>query len=222
MTPFILVGSIELENSENALKERIGVSSLEYAQLVADRINEYLYYRYQDTKIWATADIILEFLSFDENSNLSRYLSEVKEHYKDYYYVICLNDKGQVIASSDQGIIGTHLSSEKGFWEAMNGNSYIQDVEYNRVALGYTIVFYVPVKSNSGKVVGVLSSALKWSKVHEMVYKLQIRGKEQDVRNHIMVTNKDGLIISCFNPHEMFRDNLIQLGMNSAKYASKG
>lgn len=224
--PLTVSGMIFLRQSQNALKEQISVSSLEFAQLTTTAINLYLHEEYEENQILASLDTLQEVVNDDKDGRISKLLIHIEsiEYDKDDYYLAALNVNGQVVASSNPEIIGVNYSKEKWFQAAMNGIDGMEDVAYHKPAGGYALILSSPIKdlSDSTKVIGVMLTALKWEGVNELNVGLKLRGKKQNVRDHIMLTNKDGLAISCFDPDEMFTDNLVKMGMKSSKYAQEG
>jgi signal transduction histidine kinase len=224
--PFTALGLIAMRNSKNALKERIAVSSLEYANLAMTTISVYLYEELEENQILASLDTLQEVVTDDRDGHISKLLNNIEaiDYDKDDYYLACLNVKGQVVASSNPEIIGIDFSNEGWFREALNGKDGMQDVMYHKPAQGYAIILSSPIKdiTDSTKVIGVMFTALEWDEVNQMSIGLKIGGKEQTESDHIMLTNKDGLVISCFDSDEMFTTNLVKIGMKSAKYAQEG
>ncbi|MGR3309477.1 MAG: PAS domain S-box protein [Candidatus Brocadiales bacterium] len=224
--PLAALGLIALRNSKNALKEKIAVSSLEYANLAMTTINVYLQGEYEENQILSGLYALQDVVNNDRDGRISELLTTIEalEYDKDDYYLACLNVKGQVVASSNPEIIGIDFSAERWCQEALNGKDGMQDVTYHKPAQGYAIILYSTIKdmSDPTKVIGVMFTPLKWEDVNKIVIGLKVGGEDRTQSNHIMLTNKDGLVISCFNPGEMFTDNLIKIGMKSAKYAQEG
>jgi PAS domain S-box-containing protein len=100
----------------------------------------------------------------------------------------------------------------------------MQDVAVNPLAGAHAVVISFPIRGPApgGEVQGVLSAALKWDKVNSMIIEVEIEGRPQTLADHFMLTNRDGLVISCFDPAEMFTTNLSALGMQSSLSAREG
>lgn len=221
--PLGIIGLIVMEDSRDTLYEQIGLSSLEYARLTAERINEYLYFEYKNNKAWASNGVMMDVLTDDVEGNISILLKNIQNNHGDYYYIACLNRNGTIIASGDSNIIGENLSKQPGFRKALNGETYVEDVKHDDIVKNYVLTFWIPIKklSNPHEIIGVLCSTLKWGVVNEMVYLLRIQNNKQDISNHIMLTDNNGLVIFCVDPHEIFTTNLIKFGMKSAKHAQQ-
>ena len=221
--PVITIGLVEIRKSREALKKQMGSSSLELARTSMKRINEYLYSKYVNIQGWTKNKCLNGITNGDKYGNIYQFLVGLAEIHDEYHYINCLNKEGLVIASSNTDLIGRDLSAYKGFKEALNGNKTMQDVAFNELAGEYAIVMSAPVRDipSQSEVIGVLTVALKWDNVNEMITGLKVGGMEQSEANHIMLINKEGLVTSCFDPGEMFSDNLIKNGMKSAAYAQE-
>ncbi len=219
--PVALVIWSETLQDRRILEEQVGASSLEYARLSLQRINEYLYSKFEDVHSWAHT-ISHEDIEEDRQRNrISTFLSHMTEMSGPYYHAVLLDTKGKIIAASGPGLLGQNLSAEPGFDRALKGHHDVQDVGLNTTAGDYAVVISIPVTQadDESRVVGVLSAAVKWEKISQMIGTLRIAGRMQNIRDHLMLINSKGLIISCFDPNEMFKTNLIDKGLKSAKYA---
>lgn len=224
VTSFGIVGSLSMISTKKALTENITRGSFEFTQIAMMRINEYLYERYSDIQGWAAEDEMQGILTNDKDGHIANHLIENATSYEQYHYIISMNRTGRVIASSDSKLMGMDFSSTEGFQIASRGKPHIQDVKYNEIAKDYVVIFSYPVMhaSRREEVIGVIASYLKWEIINKMNINLKIMGREQNEANHIMLTRKDGQVISCSEPEEMFTTNLVTIGMRSAKFAQEG
>ncbi|MBM4054665.1 MAG: HAMP domain-containing protein [Planctomycetes bacterium] len=224
--PVAIFGFIAIRDSRSTLTEQIGASSLEYAQLSMQRINEYLYSKCLEMQRWAKDRSMKNVVNNDKNGRISRYIVNVANNYDEYYFISCLNNEGKIIASSDAALIGKDCSADNSFRQTMEGKGAfcIRDIEYDTRMGGYALIISVPIKDTTmqSKTIGVLSAALKWEMVNKKISGLKIAGKTQDEANHVNLTNKEGLVISCYAKDKMFSANMVKLGMKSAKYAREG
>ncbi len=223
IVPVTTLVVFEVRRDQETLEKQIGISSLEFTRLAMRRINEYLYFKLGDVQSWENHIEQGAISRGDDGGYISDYLKKLLESYDEYYYIICLNKKGLVVASSDVELLGMDMETDLDIQKALHGNLIIQDVSSNRMAGGYAIVISVPItdRSTQTMTIGAVSAALRWDKVNEMIADLEIGGKKQDIADHIMLTNNDGQVISCFDNKKMFSTNLISMGLESAKYAQK-
>lgn len=220
--PVAIVGLIAIKDGQASLEKQIGATSLEFARLSLQRISEYLHSKYVDVQRWAR-DHMEDISTDDRDGRIREFLVTLLQHRDEFYYVACMNIRGQIVASSHDALIGVAHSSAPGFKEALNGVPNIQDVAFNERFGGYALVISVPItdRTDQSKVLGVLSAVLKWQKVNEMIIHLKIGGEKQNLANHIMLTDHTGLATSCFDPREMFTANLTEFGMKSSQYAQE-
>ncbi len=213
----------EIKRDQKTLEKQIGISSLEFTHLALRRINEYLKFKLEDVQGWRNNINHKDIATGDESGSISSYFKRLSESCDEYYYIIALNKKGRIVSSSDVKLVGAYLDTDTEVQKVLEGNMIIQDVSFNRMAGGYAIVFSVPIsdKGSQAETVGVVSAALRWDKVNEMISDLKVGGKKQDMANHFMLINKDGQVISCFDEEQMFSTNLIGIGLRSAKYAQE-
>ncbi len=221
--PFLGLGLIEITRDRKTLKEQIGINSLELSRSLMRHIDGYLYTKYVNIQGWTKNKCLNGITSGDEYGDISQFLVSLAKIHDEYYYINCLNTNGQVVASNNIDLKGRDMSADAGFKEALNGNQTMQDVAFNETAGGYAVVMSTPVWDipEQSEIIGVLTVALKWDKVNEMITSIRVGGKEQTEANHIMLLNGDGLAISCFDKKEIFSNNLIEAGMKSAKYAQE-
>ena len=218
--PVVVIGYIATVWSTRSLERQIGESSLEFARLSLLRITESLYTKFETVNSWPYAMNLVEVMETGHLSEVSSTLDYLATIHDEYYYIV-LADPYNIVASSDRTLIGSQLPPFSGLAGAMNGKPKVKDVAFNPIAGGHSLVITVPIKrpGDDSKIIGVLSVALKWQEVNRMITGLQIDGQSQDIDNHLMLINNDGLVISCFGSEEMFTTNLIDIGMASARYA---
>ena len=221
--PVTVLVMFETRRDQETLEKQIGVSSLEFARLAMRRINEYLYFRLEDVQSWGNKIKQDELFADYQNGSVSDYLRKVLEDCDEYYYINCLDREGRIVASSNIKLVGIGMEDNLEIQKALQGRLIMQDVSFNTMAGGNAIVISVPIsdKSTRTKTIGVVSAALRWGKVNQMIANLEISGKEQNISDHIMLANKDGLVISCFDNEKIFSINLINMGLKSAKFAQE-
>ena len=223
VVPTSTIVLIEINRDQKTLKEQIGISSLEFARLAMKRICEYINEKQVDVQRLAKNMGLQCIGNYNKNDTLNQYLTNLRQDYDEFAYVNYLDTKGVIVASSNVKLTGSDMSSNSGYNSALDGNDTIQDVVFDEIAEEFTLIIFVPIKNvtEQAEVVGVISASLKWEKVNEMIAGLDVKGERQNMANHIMLTNKDGLVISCFEPAQMFSTNLFDMGLKSFQYARK-
>jgi PAS domain S-box-containing protein len=225
LPPLVTVAVIARTLAQQTLYQNIGEQSLHIVEIAAGRINEYLHGQWKDIRNWAAVhEELARVNEGDRDGRISALLAKIKRHQDELSYLVCADRNGSVVAASDQRLLGATLSADLGFTTALKGRGNLQDVAYDGLVRDYTLKVLTPIRDegDGSAVVGVLCCALDWSKIQEMFYSLRIRGRPRDIGSHFMLVNNDGLAIVGHDRGDMFKDNLIALGMRSALEAQRG
>lgn len=224
--PVVVIGIIETNKIQESLHEQIGASSLEYTRLSLQRVNEFLYMKWcEDIQSWPHAMSLGRIVEPGFRNGLSQKLEHMLGvHDEEYYYVVVAGMDGRVVAATNPELLNRNLIGSPGFKKASIGTPDLQDVTFDPMAEGYALVISAPVTDsvNHTEVVGVLSAALKWSRVNEMIIGLKIDGQVQSEENHLMLLNRDGFLLSGVDGEELFTNNIAEIGMKSVQYALDG
>ncbi|MHC4213127.1 MAG: PAS domain S-box protein [Planctomycetota bacterium] len=218
--PVALVVLNESIKDRNVVQEQVGASSLEYARLSLQRINEYLYSKLEDVRSFSYIVSRQGFANDQRRRHVSGFLEHITQTNDEYYYIVLLDTDGDVIAADKPSLIGANLSTEPGCVTALTGQQQIQDVSFNEAAGDYAVIISMPVTmpDDTSIVTGVICAAVKWSKISEMIGTLKIANKPQSLADHLMLINSQGLVISCFDQKRMFKTNLIDTGSKPAQF----
>ena len=221
ITPVLIMGLVGTTRAQRILEQQIGIDSLELARLTLERISEHLYSEFHIMRSWPHVISLAEAIDESHYAGISEQLANIQEIHNEYYSIVLQDEKGKIVASSATEMIGRNLSGEPAFREAIGGKPSVQDVAFNAIAGGWAVAISVPVMDSheGSQVKAVLSAALKWDTVNEMVTSLKLAGRPQRESDHFMLLNSEGVVISCFDRTELFTENLIRVGMDSAKYA---
>ena len=221
--PVLIIGLIGTTKAQHALEQQVGVDSLELARLTLERISEYLHTEFEDVRSWPHLVNLTGAADESHYTRISEGLARIQEIHNEYYNITMLDKEGEIVASSDTNLIGRNLSQEPGFQEAIGGKPNIQDVAFNTTAGEWAVTISVPVMESHEdlQVKTVLSAVLKWDTINAMITDLKLAGHPQRESDHFMLFNSEGTVISCFDKAELFTENLIAVGMDSAKYASE-
>ena len=204
----------------HVLREQVGESSLEFARLGLRKIEEFVYLKYESAHTWARVVEHWDSMHNDRRSGFSDYLALMVEKSEDFFYVAVLNEKGNIIASSDSTLLGRKFPDSQDLGQLDHGQASIHGPMLDPLVNKQAVIFSIPVSDHEGSEMGtLLRASLKWTRVTEMINMLQIGGAEQSKADHFMLFDREGLTISCFVLEEMFKENLIEHGMDSAKYA---
>ncbi|HDY87989.1 MAG TPA: hypothetical protein ENH82_07750, partial [bacterium] len=223
IVPVILLGIFAIKTGTDALMKNIGTASIDLSHSVTDRINDHLLHDYRDSLAWSKNELFTSALETGVNDKVVQLLENINFQGHDNHYIALVNREGKVIASSRPEIfpLEPYFAKSEGWEKALKGLPAFDEPSYEDALEDYSLNMYAPVKNSrdDSRIAGVLVTAFKWSHLNDMVSTMKIRGKTQDMADHVMVTMKNGLAISSYDPEEMFTENLINLGMASAKNA---
>ena len=219
--PIVTVVLVDMAMVRPVLYQQVGTSSVELARLSLGRINEYLYAQFEHVRIWSTSFAREDIAHALGRERMSQSLAENVDIHGEFHYAIVLDPSGEVVAASDDDLVGRRLSGDPGFRAAMRGEPSVQDVALDPLVGTYSVVISFPI-GDPQEARGVVSAALKWDNVNRIVTEVEIAGKAQTLADHLMLTNSDGLVISCYDPGEMFITNLVERGMKSSANALAG
>lgn len=138
--------------------------------------------------------------------------------------VFLVDPSGTITFSTRPAEAGTSITTEAWFQAALRGEKAFGEVKRDEASGRAVIPLAVPIFRDSGSrtPVGVMAALYRWDEVGKLLGKFQIRGLPQDEANHFMLTDRNGLVIWCFDPSEILSHNLIEAGMISAREARAG
>jgi PAS domain S-box-containing protein len=222
--PVAIFGLLAIRNSHDSLQGELGESSLEYARLSLSQITDHLTFQFHELNYWAQLGFLQKLYKKTAESRTFRMVAFLASH-PQYHSIVWVDDQSRVVAAAGAAPEpGSDMSSYPGIQKALGGQQSIQDVSFDRLAGSYAMRLSVPIhfEEDPSKTIGALSVALKWDTINRMIAKLKVKGENQSTSDHIMLTNSEGLAISCVDPKEMFTANLVDLGMESARRARQG
>lgn len=221
LIPIGIGGLFSLWDSEEHLKKQIGENSLELARLMLRRVSEHFYAEIEDLRRFTLSDALDDTPSGDRDGRVKRFVCDLAEQDEGYRYAICLDVNGKAVASSTDGLAKEEFFEDSGFQKALENQSSIQG-PFPDVETGVTdLILTIPIKREGAGIIGVLRVSHEWDSVRESLLSMKIHGREQDVANHIMLVNKQGLTISCYDKKEMFRSRVAEEGLFSYRNAGE-
>ncbi len=222
--PVAIVGYFEIQDSQSALEKHIGDSSLELARMTLANIQEYLYTVTSQVQKWASDEAVG--LTWEAGRGLDHalvHMANLREANDEFALVALIKPDGSVLAAHPAEFANIDLRSNQAFKDALGGKTSLADVELNETVGDYVMTIACPIKASEEQdsVSTVLCVLLKWERIDRMITNIRINEKGQDYANHFMLTNRDGLTISCSNREELFKTNLDDVGMLSSQYAGQ-
>ncbi|MFH1287399.1 MAG: ATP-binding protein [bacterium] len=228
LVPFLVGGIMSFYNGRKALRDGIGRKLLESARNAMDKIDQNINNEIHDIEHWINNPTMNEVLTGDNNKNALSLLSSIMQAHPGYSHIDCINIKGEIVASSKVELLSKKIGIDMELEKALTGQISVSELHKDDLHKEAVISFYLPVSSDSNrdKVIGVLAAHLKLKEIHDAVNEIKIGEKKYSVSEHIMLIDKNGLVIYAppiaAERGHVFSLNLLETGMQSAKLAIDG
>jgi len=224
LAPLILIGVIAYKSGEEVIKKNLGIWSQQTAHEAMGRIDRRLYEAYRYVESLAGFDVMQDVLIDDVDGEITSLLTALVKKYTYYPRIDVLNQMGQVTASSDPELQGLDFKTQDLYKKAIGGLPYLEDVHLDGISKRWVVTFAFPVKAQfeEDKVIGVLSAQLELGGLFTVKELYEKDGTQYDA--HVMVQRGDGLVIAApeFEQQDIFRNNLVEKGLKSARLAARG
>ena len=111
LLPSMLLTYLAFHVTGNAIRSDIERNLRVEAATVSQNIDKMLFERLQNAHIWRQLEVMQDIRVNDVDKRLSNFLAELKSGYRDVYLeLLCTDNRGQVVASSNPASIGQHLA----------------------------------------------------------------------------------------------------------------
>lgn len=201
-----LVGAIR-----SKMNEIIAVRTADIAFDVIDKIDRNLFERNCDVQAWATFDKVIEYTQTKEqalHAQTTALLKKLVDIYEVYYDVFITDVSGTLIcAGVHQEWVGVDMSAKTWFQETLRtGAQVVNDMHYSDMIKGNTVGYNCPIRSQSGKVLGVLSTRFNWDFIFDIIDRAKVSTKGE-----ILVVNQSGIVIGSKNRGDILSRNISAL-----------
>jgi methyl-accepting chemotaxis protein len=176
LVPFTVSGvigylTIVAEAEKSAKREQKAV-----AESTATSLNVFMNDRVTDVLVWADQRLMKEALEVAEvREDASETMREMVKLYGSYIALFLIDTRGNCIASSWPGSVGSDMSGLETFKKAKLGKLDITDAHFNKLAEqidpssgGWSLGIGAPVKIG-GTVTGVVLAYLNWAPIEKIV-----------------------------------------------------
>lgn len=109
----------------------------------------------------------------------------------DYDAVYLMNKNGKCILSTDRKFIGQNYAFREYFKQTIQGHHYVSDILVGQTTNRPGLFFANPVRSQTGKIMGVVVLKIKGSDIWNIVNSLRV-----DSQNYAFLIDENGVIIS--------------------------
>lgn len=115
LLPSMLLAVLAFRFASDAMQAEIEQSLQVEASTVSQDIDKMLFERFQNAHTWGRLEVMQEIPLGDVDKRLSKFLNGVKSGYRDMYdELLCTDDSGHVIASSNAASLGRIVASADG------------------------------------------------------------------------------------------------------------
>ncbi len=224
LVPLIIIGMISYKSGEETIKKNLGAAFQQIAHETINKVDIVLSEVSQNVNAWSEQELMQEVITGDVDGKISSFIAGLGYDRGHFAVIDVINEKGEVVASSDPQLIGSYVLDEDYFKMCVNGHAHRGDVKYEKSVNNWVVDFSFPIKAEfeEEKIIGVLSAKWKADDLYNIIhYKKKIPGTQyydHVMYDHIILMRKDGLIICApeFMRNDAFKRNLIEEGLAAA------
>ncbi|MGK5088553.1 cache domain-containing protein, partial [Bdellovibrionota bacterium FG-2] len=194
---------------QNAVEATVAARLNDAARDTIDKIDRLLFERVIAVRTWASHPTIVEGVLGKEDARevCRAFLGRLMETYGFYQDIMLLDTEGTILATAARSeLVGQKQANRQWFNDARAGKTHTTDIYRSDSVDDVTVAFSAPVLDEQGKVVGVLSSRLRWSAVGEILDAVSV-----DSQSSIYLLNSEGLVIGATNRSELMKKSFQHL-----------
>jgi signal transduction histidine kinase len=172
LVPAILLASLAFVKAREAVQAEIDSNLTVQAAGIAEEIDKMMFERLQNAATWSQLDVMQDLQIRDVDKRLSRFLGDLQLGYQDVYLNLsCTNTQGQVISSSDAGLIGNFVDSPPAWLRTTLSGAMIE-LEQPGESVSKAAVMRVQITSIfTGERLGSLRLKLDFSDIYNVLDK---------------------------------------------------
>ena len=216
----LVIGAMALRHLQDRLIAATGESLALAAAEIADKLDRTLFERYGDALMLAQAPV---FQGHDAAA-MSKHLLDVKEAYHYYSRLEVTDERGRIIAATDEAAVGEDRGRDAWFTSARDRNGRggvdVQDVQSFDGSLGVpAVAFAAPIKDLRGSFRGAVRTLVRIRDLEDVLtgtlhaWRVQ-RGASAKIEYNFLT--RDGEVIADSLLREEERVNLKRLALPSA------
>lgn len=219
--PTIIVGLIGYQISKTALYERIKIDLDVQAKHIMDRVDKFLYERYNNTQL-----LISDSALADPNVPLETKSFILKEYMLNlglYENIHLLDLEGNVLASTLNMDVYPNVANEPWFDPTIKHFSYVSDVQFSPYTNKSTIIFSNIEFNSDNEPVGMIVAELMWPAVVELLETVEDPSQKVLInRNNIEIADSDSSNILNKDWTEEAKTNFEDKNFLTTVYTSTG
>jgi methyl-accepting chemotaxis protein len=223
LVPLMVVTVIAYKKSQSSLVNVTQNMLGDMADGIMKKLDAIISSRYDDAKAWADSDIIVDALKTKDFKAAQHFMASLEKSYDVYREILLFDTSGNCVAASDANIFSNpnfqrNQVDREWFKHAMSGQIYTHDVYFSKSTNENAIGFSAPVKDDSGKIIGVVSTRMPWSYFEKIVIE---EGKDGE-SGHAYLLNKDGVVIAHPKKENVLKTSYLKdAGKSVAEIAGK-
>ena len=222
LVPMLIFGCLDIRNSRQARELDFTRMELEHARSILQSIEIHF-----DSEIdhiqTAVRQRIAPSLARGDFAKLSAEL-QLLGSTTDFECVSMVDLAGKVSHSSCPTQIGADMSKQSWLQGALRGQPAYGMLQPGPKPGSNVMPLAVPVFRDVDRKeqIGIVVVLYRWSEINNILSRFEVSGKPQTLANHVMLTERSGLVIWCYDPAEILTHHLIEAGMTSALQAREG
>jgi len=210
LLPLVTVSAISFQRAKSSLQAMAQEMLQDTGDGLMRTVDLLINDRKDDIKAWSNTHLLVEALETNKFSDASLFLKSLEKDYDVYKLIMLFDAAGNMVASSDPNLLsgsGTDQNQADREWfkAALGGVTHIQDVHFSATAKENVMSFSAPVKSDSGEIIGVLTSRMSWSVVEKLVDE-----EKSGQTGYAYILNKDGVLIAHPNRDKVLKESLLK------------
>jgi signal transduction histidine kinase len=216
----LVIGYSVFGLTKSALQDVIGKNQLEIARQTMDKIDRLLYERYTDIQAIANAENLQKLLENPvphEVSDYNRRIQQLTTLTGPWDLLIVVDDKGKIIASSDESKSGSAVHNFPNIADALSqaykGYVYHSDYFVSKTTGKPAILFAAPIwneKQVDRPIIGAVIGYFSWPVIAEIL---------NDVEAHTVLLDHNGEVIG-YNMKSI-QDRIFESRLKEKKFGSE-
>lgn len=199
LTPLLLFGALAYFKSRETVINQVG-ERLQAASLLAmSQIDQTFAFSQENIRSWAALDAFQMVERGDPEGEVSHMLSDYLEAYGVYNTLVAVDVDGEVVAASDQDLLGISVKETGWYRRVMeSGRPDMAPLRFDPELGGYGVSLSVPIvrKYSDNRIIGVLRASVDWRELLEQVNAIDMVPGGQSPDGFAVLIDHEGYILA--------------------------
>ncbi len=147
LIPYVVFSLFSIVQMDNTLKERIEYDLEMNGGFLIHEVTEQVHFLYNQLRQLSKLQIMEDVLIGDINRRISDFLTKIQKEMGFLGYILCINEKGRIVASSHEELIGKDFKAKGKFYKGRDGTflvlrSSLQPFPGSEVPIGELVILY--------------------------------------------------------------------------------